>query len=515
MAQLLHSAWGDFALNSSSTSGAIDRIGWFPWAVTFAAVLIRARAYLANGALWLDEAYLGLNLIHRDYSGLVGRLEYDQGAPLGFLYLSRAAIVAFGDSEYVLRLVPFLASVAAPVMFLLLARRMLSGGALNVALILFAVSLPLTRYATECKPYAVDLLVALVLTLLVFRYAERASLSNTLALTAAGVVSVAFSFTAIFVLAGGGVALLLGQRGRGVGALSRTCCVGAAWVIGFGLYYWFNVRHLTGNADVVSWHNASYMPLPPKSADNVYWFLQSAVAAFEFPVGLSLPGIGLTLAVLGVAALLDRSRLAVPLLILPLGAALLASGMRLYPFTQRFLLFAAPALMILVGAGFGFVRDHSRGRAIAWGCLFFLLIHPVMRTAHAFVDPQPAQGLRPIMARLAEQRQPEDWVYVYHWAHPTFRYYAPRYGIAEDRVVTDVSSRRDWGYYLKGIEPLREHDRVWFVFEHAADALSAGEEQFFVTHLDRIGTQQDRVASRTASAYLYDLSGTQGGDGIR
>ena len=162
--------------------------------------------------------------------------------------------------------------------------------------------------------------------------------------------------------------------------------------------------------------------------------------------------------------------------------------------------------MILTAAGFEFVREHARGRAIAWACAFFLLMHPVMRTAQAFVDPQPADGLRPIMARLAEQRQPEDWVYVYPWAHPTFRYYAPRYGIAEDHVVTDISSRRDWGYYLGGIEPLRGHDRVWFVFEHAGENLSAGEEQFFTTYLDRIGTRLEHVASRTAGVYLYDLS---------
>lgn len=33
--------------------GTFGRLGWFPWAVTFAAVAVRARAYFANGALWL------------------------------------------------------------------------------------------------------------------------------------------------------------------------------------------------------------------------------------------------------------------------------------------------------------------------------------------------------------------------------------------------------------------------------------------------------------------------------
>ncbi len=465
------------------------------------------REHAANKALWLDEAYLGLNLIHRDYADLIGRLEYDQGAPLGYLFLSRASIVAFGDSEYVLRLVPLIASVAAPLLFLFLARRLLTGAALNIAVTLFAVSLPLTRYASECKPYAVDVLVALVLTLLILRYAERPSLFNTIVLTLTGVASIAFSFTAIFVLAGGGLALLIHESKRTAKETLRLACVGAAWVIGFCAYYWFNVRHLTGNSEVVAWHHDSYMPLPPRSANDVYWFLQAAVTAFEFPVGLSLPGIGLLLAVLGIGPLLDRSRLTVPLLLLPMIVALAASGLRLYPFSQRFLLFLAPALVILVAAGFDFIREYSRGRIVAWACAAMLLVHPVTRSIHAYIDPEPEQGLRPIMAHLADHQRPDDWIYVHHWAHPTFRYYAPRYGVDENHAVTDVSSRRDWGHYVGSIDTLLGKNRVWFVFEHAGANLSAGEEQFFVTYLDRVGTRRDVAASRTAGLYLYDLSG--------
>jgi hypothetical protein len=443
-----------------------------------------------------------LNLIHRDYAGLTEALEYDQGAPLGFLFLSRAAVVAFGDSEYVLRLVPFLASVVAPFVFLLVARRLLSGLPLGVAVVLFAVSEPLTRYAAECKPYAVDVLAALVLTLLMLRYAERSSLGRGLALAVTGLVSIAFSFTAIFVLAGGGLALLLGGLGGRLRGDWRLFVMGGVWVLAFGLYYWFAVRRLTTNEEVVAWHSDAYMPLPPRSADDVYWFLQAAVDAFSFPVGLALPGIGLVFAVLGMGLLLDRSRVALPLVLLPAFFALVASGLHQYPFTQRFILFLAPALMILIGAGFGVLRHNGLVGVV----LLLMLIHPVLETAYRFVKPDSVDGIRPVVAHLAVHRQPDDPIYVYHWAHPGFRYYAPKYGISADNVVTDLSSRRDWGHYIGSIEPFAGDARVWFVFEHAGENLSAGEEQFFLTYLDRIGTRLDSVSSRTASGYLYDLS---------
>jgi len=479
--------------------------------VTLAAILIRVREYAANKALWLDEAYLGLNIIHRDYADLIGPLEYDQGAPLGFLFLSRAAVVAFGSSEYVLRLLPFLASVAAPPVFLLVARRLLAGTALNVAVVLFAVSIPLTHYASEFKPYAVDVLAALVLTLLVLRYAERRSVLNAGVLAVAGVIAIPFSFASIFVLAGGGVALFIDSIGAGFrkSALLRLIVVGACWICGFGAYYWYNLRHLTGNEEVVAWHHDSYMPLLPNSLGDLYWFLSTFVAMFEFPVGLSLPGLGLLLSALGALFLMDRSRVALPLLVFPLVVALVASGLRLYPFTQRFLMFLAPALMILAAAGIGYILENARGRMVAWGCIVVMLVHPVSRSAFAFIDPRPESGLRPIMAHLADHRRPEDHVYVYHWAHPTFRYYAQRYGVSLDNTATDASSRRDWGYYIGSIETLMGRDRVWFVFEHAGAQLSGGEEQFFVTYLDSIGTQLDHVATNTAGTYLYDLSQTK------
>jgi hypothetical protein len=505
---LLHSAKGDFALNGYAGDGATNRLGWFPWSVTLAAILIRVREYAANKAFWLDEAYLGLNVVHRDYADLIGPLEYDQGAPLGFLFLSRAAVLAFGSSEYVLRLFPFLASIAAPPVFLLVARRLLAGTALNVAVVLFAFSIPLTHYASEFKPYSVDVLAALVLTLLMLRYADRRSTSNAVVLAVAGAMAIPFSFASIFVLAGGGVALFFDSIGMGFRkpAVLRLIVVGACWILAFGTYYWYNLRHLTGNEEVVAWHSDSYMPLLPNSLGDLYWFLSTFVAMFEFPVGLSLPGLGLLLSVLGTLFLIDRIRVALPLLVLPLVVALIASGLMLYPFHQRFLLFLTPALVILAAAGIGFILDNTRGRIVAGACIVVMLVHPVSRSAINFVDPRPETGLRPIMAHLADHRRPEDYVYVYHWAHPTFRFYAPRYGVSLDHTATDASSRRDWGYYIGSIDPLLGRDRVWFVFEHAGEQLSGGEEQFFVTYLDSIGTRLDHVATKTASTYLYDLS---------
>ena len=61
---------------------------------------IRLRNFIHNRALWLDEATLSLNIIHRDYRQLLEPLDTLQIAPIGFLYVEKFFTQVFGISEY-------------------------------------------------------------------------------------------------------------------------------------------------------------------------------------------------------------------------------------------------------------------------------------------------------------------------------------------------------------------------------------------------------------------------------
>src|SRR5215469_7867911 len=96
-------------------------------AIMAAGAAIRLWQYLGNPALWLDEMAVANNLMTRSVVGLLSApLADGQVAPPGFLILSRAAVVAFGSSEYALRLVPLICSLATLPLFMCLARRVLS-----------------------------------------------------------------------------------------------------------------------------------------------------------------------------------------------------------------------------------------------------------------------------------------------------------------------------------------------------------------------------------------------------
>src|SRR4051794_13103628 len=87
------------------------RTGVFVTAFIVLGIGLRLVPLLAGRDLWIDEAMLALNLVNRTPAELLGPLDWNQGAPIGFLMLSKLAVSAFGSGELALRLVPFAGSV--------------------------------------------------------------------------------------------------------------------------------------------------------------------------------------------------------------------------------------------------------------------------------------------------------------------------------------------------------------------------------------------------------------------
>ena len=82
-------------------------------------MLLRIRQYLTGRSLWVDEAMLALNIVERDFAGMFKPLDYDQGAPLGFLLVEKVFNLLLGKHELALRLFPLLAGLASLGLFYL------------------------------------------------------------------------------------------------------------------------------------------------------------------------------------------------------------------------------------------------------------------------------------------------------------------------------------------------------------------------------------------------------------
>ena len=105
-------------------AAAIDVLS-APWLIALlvaAGVVLRARQYFADRSLWLDEAYLALNIIGHGPRDLLGVLDYNQGAPPGFM-LVEGTLSAISRDELWLRLPAFAAGIATLCLIVPVARR--------------------------------------------------------------------------------------------------------------------------------------------------------------------------------------------------------------------------------------------------------------------------------------------------------------------------------------------------------------------------------------------------------
>ena len=147
---------------------------------------------------------LALNVIHRAPSQLLEPLDLNQGAPLGFLLLSKLTVSLFGHGEFALRLPALLAGMIGLAIFVPLAYRMLDVIAARIAVCLYALAPYLIAYSAEFKQYELDATIAVGLLLL-------GQARRWFALAIAGMIAVWFSHPAVFVLGGVGLSLLLQQ----------------------------------------------------------------------------------------------------------------------------------------------------------------------------------------------------------------------------------------------------------------------------------------------------------------
>jgi len=137
------------------------------WSLIVLGTLLRLRQYLSGRSLWADEASLAYNLVHRDFLGLIRPLDYDQGAPVGFLFIEKILVIVLGNIDQVMRLFPLFSGILAIYFFYRIAQTSLKGGMLGLAL--FSVSWSLIYYSSELKQYSSDVMIGLLLIFLATR----------------------------------------------------------------------------------------------------------------------------------------------------------------------------------------------------------------------------------------------------------------------------------------------------------------------------------------------------------
>jgi hypothetical protein len=330
------------------------------------ALLVRTLQYLANSSFSLDEAQLALNIMHRPYGDLLHELDFNQGAPPAFLFLEKTIVDVFGTSEYAFRALPFVASLLSVALVIPFVRGWgLGTAAALLAATFFGFASGLIWHASVAKPYAVDVLVTLVLCILAAGVIHEGRVRSVWAWTLVGAIALWFSFPAVFILAGTGTALVLAAvaaRRWNQAALYITACT--VWLVSFGLLYLVSIRDLRHLQRSIQGSSALGSQTGPGDLQTFAGALRSDlgiphIALGGTDVGRILFVVAILFATGGFVGLARRRPMSAGALVLPFVFTLAATRFGEYPLFARTILFLVPLFAALVGYGAVFVAQRA------------------------------------------------------------------------------------------------------------------------------------------------------------
>jgi Dolichyl-phosphate-mannose-protein mannosyltransferase len=521
------------------------------WTILAFGALLRLVWYFDRGSLWLDEAFLALNIVHRSPAELLERLSFDQGAPWGFLLAEKLSVATLGVDELSLRLVPLLAALASLPVFWRVASFYLEGRVLLLSLLLFSLSPQLIRYSAEVKQYSVDVFASLLALWLLHSARQLANWRRAAAAGMGGALLLWFSHASMIVLGAGG--LVLGAAAlvrRQWWDVRRLAVVGAAWAssaAAFFLLAWPTLRKRYN--DLFAGAREYTAPVPPENLGDAWVLARQAGDVIEGAFGfLGRPWSTLIivaaalLIVAGGFSLARRDRVRAALLVAPLVAAAVAVAADLYPFAIRFLLFLVPLELVLVAAGTSVALAGPAGRrrhrraiagvgviATAW-----LIVAASVASTRTFT--QTEQDIEPVLVDLRAAWRPGDVLYLHAESQYAARFYAEVDGLnrssagevlwpvmptsgptagapalrsAPPTLVVGQKRPRGWTF-VRDLAALDGRKRVWFVFSHVINfegSTVVDPLDRYIATLDAAGTRRLTIRHSHAMALLYDLRG--------
>lgn len=510
-------------IDPSLMNPSITNRGWkafLSWEKAAAAFLIlsgmilRIRQYLTGRSLWVDEAMLALNIVERDFAGMFQPLDYDQGAPVGFLLVEKLFNVILGKHEFALRLFPLLVGLASLWLFYLLLKRITSGPGLLVPLALFALNPRLIYYSSEVKQYILDVALTILLLLVaapVFQPSPRKKDFAWLGL--AGMVALWFSHPASFVLAGIGLALvIITLKRRDYSSLRPLLGMGVLWLLNLALLYVLILKDLSQNAYMREYWQGAFLPVPLWSDPG--WFSRSLNEnigiQFGIPYGVFV--VFFLMLVGGVMLWFHQRGVALAIASILL-FTLIAAALQLYPVFERMILFLVPIGSLLLGKAVEALHQRLQRFPIL-GLLSvsflagYLLYGPLLTSVQNFVEPKYFEHIRPSMATLRDAWRDGDALYVSNGALPAFRFYASFYGL--ETISYEYGKRDDYKNtqaILNQLNSLKGQPRTWILLSHVYQKDSFNEREYVLNYLDEVGEKKRefRVPGTSVFLYLYDL----------
>lgn len=151
-------------------------------------------------------------------------------------------------------------------------------------------------------------------------------------------------------------------------------------------------------------------------------------------------------------------------------------------------------------------------RTVVGLCLALTLGAESVRAAYHIFSPRIRESVRGLVEVLEERADPDDLVFVYYGAAPTFRFYtsdrvaqtSASGGRFPHRVAYGKFARRTPELYEGQLDALAGEPRVWILLSHVCDWEGHDEGRIILEHLDRCYLRLESHERPGSLLLLYD-----------
>jgi hypothetical protein len=480
-----------------------------------AGIFISLMQFLYNRSLWIDEALLALNIIHKNGFELLKPLDHRQVAPILFLQIEKLFSM-FIPAEYGLRIFPLVCFWLFLYFFYKIVKIISRNNYYAIIIALFFVVFnPLfILYSTEVKQYIIDALVLSVIFYFTIKdYQWEQNKYYILAIV--GSLSIFLSNVTPIILFTSGLYLFYDNffvtKNKKIHSLSLMTLT---WLVTFSVYYYFFIYEHPLREYMIDYWSQTQGFLLLSFNEPMRQFVVRLGCIFLYNKTFlikdaSIPSlimyfIMIILCLVGIINLIRHKKIKIILLTcVPFVLHLFLSIFQLYPVSTRTMLYTLPCVILICAEGFNSMAVFSRLKSrkkksaiIAIGILFLF--------CGLYSLPIEREEIKNSLKYINENIKEGEKIHVYRDAIPAFQYYVDiEYTNVEfvkhTQVVYD-NSKSDIKKYVNGLTDLQ--GKYWLLFSH----VYSWDETDIINQMDSFGYKKtDEFRSETSFTYLYDL----------
>lgn len=343
-----------------SNIGTEGRVIWgFSLSMIAFAFYICFLLYATKRSLWVDEAMLAYSFSKRSIFDLTGSIfEWNQSAPIIYLYIVKIITMVFGNTEMNLRIFSLFAYIGTLVCVYVVLDKIFKVKYPILGTAFVSTMKVLLYYSNEFKPYMNDCLCCLLVV--IFYYLYRQKKIKFLALTLIYLIFPWISYPSLFLI--GGVCIYewsIGIIGHQKNEVLKWTAGGMAILAGFAIYYFYWLRPVANQEYMIDFWVNNKFPLFPASLEDIVRVIKlSGALLISMQYGMIFIAL---LTISGVVITVSKRNPYAIVMTIGVLLSLLASYLGKYPFHYRLMLFLFPIMVIFMFSALDVLMKNKKG----------------------------------------------------------------------------------------------------------------------------------------------------------